>query len=94
MSLQVLMIQRQDFDGGNPQYTVNVSEYAMFHCRTYVGGSACRSVCDNQPGHADCMFLLCQPRHGILLTSASLRWETEKIAGCQICMCGGWSSIS
>jgi len=44
VSLQVLIIQRQDFDGGNSQYTVNVSQYAIFHCRTYVGGSTCRTV--------------------------------------------------
>ena len=44
MSLQVLILERQDSDGGNSQYTVNGSQYATFHCRTYMVGSTCCSV--------------------------------------------------
>jgi hypothetical protein len=47
------------------------------------------AVRDNHPVHTDCMFMLCQPHNGNVLTGAPLRWETEKIAGYQICMRGG-----
>jgi len=53
---------------------------------TWVG--ALVALCDNHPGHGDCMFLLCEAGDGIVLKSAPLRWETEKIAGCQISVWG------
>jgi hypothetical protein len=56
VSLQVHIIQRQDFDGGYSVHRESVTVCCFTVGPTWVG--ALVAVCDNHPGHADCMFLL------------------------------------